>query len=195
MKTTRMLAGRVRFTLVVGIVLALYLPALAQAPSGGDYKIGAGDVLEIVTWKENELSRSEVLVRIDGFVSFPLLNDVKAAGHTPMELTERIQNGLKDYIASPVVTITVKSPASKRFYILGEVRRTGEYPLVKNLTVLQAFAVAGGFTEWASKKEIILMRQEGGQEKLYRVNYKEIVKGEDLAQNIKIQADDTIVVP
>jgi len=86
---------------------------------------------------------------------------------------------------------------SKRFYILGEVLRTGEYPLVKHLTVLQAFALAlaGGFTEWASKKEIILLRQEDGKEKIYRINYKDITKGEDLSQNLKLQADDTIIVP
>jgi polysaccharide export outer membrane protein len=180
---------------VVVFVFAMQQFANAQSPAGSSYLIGSGDILEIVTWKEPELSRDEILVRIDGYISFPLLNDVKAAGQTPAELTDSIQNGLKDFIASPVVTVTVRSPASKRFYILGEVQRTGEYPLVKNLTVLQAFAVAGGFTEWASKKEIILMRQEGGQEKIYRVNYRDIVKGKDVAQNIKIEADDTIVVP
>ena len=116
----------IRLGLFIWVLTAsMYLNAYASTPSSGNYLIGAGDVLEIVTWKEPDLSRDAVLVRIDGFVSFPLLNDIKAAGHTPMELTEGIQNGLKDYIASPVVTITVKSPASKRFYILGEVRRTG----------------------------------------------------------------------
>jgi polysaccharide export outer membrane protein len=169
--------------------------ANAQSPAGGGYLIGAGDILEIVTWKEPELSREEILVRIDGYVSFPLLNDVKAAGHTPAELTESIQNGLKEFIASPVVTVTVRSPASKRFYILGEIQRTGEYPLVKNLTVLQAFAVAGGFTEWASKDEIIVLRREAGKDVILRVDYKEIADGENLQQNVKIKADDTIIVP
>ena len=73
--------------------------------------------------------------------------------------------------------------------------RTGEYPLIKDMTVLQAFAVAGGFTQWAAKDEIILLRREGGKEKIYRVNYKDITKGRDPAQNLVIQADDTIVVP
>ena len=191
------LSGGIK-TLFLLVIVAVALPAVpanAQSTSSGDYLIGAGDLLEIVTWKEPELSRKEILVRIDGYVSFPLLNDVRAAGTTTAQLTQSIQNGLKEYIANPVVTVTVRSPASKRFYILGEVRKTGEYPLIKSLTVLQAFAIAGGFTEWASKNEIILMRQEGGKEKIYRVNYKDIVKGEDVEQNIKIQADDTIVVP
>jgi polysaccharide export outer membrane protein len=94
-----------------------------------------------------------------------------------------------------VVTVHVTNPGSQRFYILGEVQNTGEYPLVKHLTVLQAFAVAGGFTEWASKKEIILLRTEDGKDKLFRINYKAITKGKDLNQNIKLKADDTIIVP
>ena len=73
--------------------------------------------------------------------------------------------------------------------------RTGEYPLTKDLTVLQAFALAGGFTQWASKKEILLMRKENGKEKIYRINYKDITKGKDFDQNLKLQADDTIIVP
>lgn len=163
--------------------------------SAQDYEIGAGDILEITTWKEPDFSREEVLVRLDGKLSFPLLNDVQAAGLTTLDLKGAIENGLKDYVSSPVVTVHVTDPNSQRFYILGEVQRTGEYPLVKHLTVLQAFAVAGGFTEWASKKEIILLRTENGKEKIYRINYKDITRGKDLSQNIKLKADDTIIVP
>lgn len=184
---------------VVVMVLFCYCfwaaPLSAQTTIGGKYQIGAGDVLEIVTWKEPDLSRNEILVRIDGYISFPLLNDIPAAGLTTVQLTQNIQDGLKDYISNPVVTVTVVTPASKRFYILGEVADTGEYTLMKSLTVLQAFAIAGGFTEWAAKDEIILMRRENGQEKIYRVNYKKIVKGKDVDQNILIQPNDTIIVP
>ena len=160
-----------------------------------DYQIGAGDILEITIWKEPDLSREEVLVRTDGKVSFPLLNDVQAAGLTPLEMKRNMEVGLKEFISNPFVTITVRSPESQKIYILGEVLNTGEYPLTKNLTVLQAFALAGGFTEWASKKEIILMRKEGGKEKIYRINYKSIIKGKDLGQNLTLKADDTIIVP
>ena len=163
--------------------------------SAQDYEIGAGDILGITTWKEPDFTREEVLVRLDGKITFPLLNDVPAAGLTTMDLKRVIENGLKDYISNPVVTVNVRQPLSKRFYILGEVRRTGEYPLVKHLTVLQAFALAGGFTEWASKKEIILLRQENGKEKIYRINYKDITRGKDFSQNIKLKTDDTIIVP
>lgn len=159
------------------------------------YKIGSGDVLEIVTWKEPDFSRPEVLVRTDGKISFPLLGDVQAAGRTPMEIRKEIESGLKAYVGNPIVTVTVKNPASQKFYILGEVKKTGEYPLIKGLTVLQAFAIAGGFTDWASKKEIILLRYENGKEKVYNINYKKIVDDKDFSQNINIKTDDTIVVP
>ncbi len=163
--------------------------------SRDDYLIGSGDILEIVTWKEEDFSLDEVLVRSDGKLTFPLLNDVQAAGLTTLELKRVIEKGLKAYVANPIVTVNIKQPLSKQFYVLGEVLNTGEYPLTKNLTVLQAFALAGGFTEWASKKEIILLRHEDGKDKIYRINYKNIVKGKDLSQNIKLKADDTIIVP
>ena len=185
--------------------LMVSLPAYAQEKKQNmtviaetmvnEYQIGIGDILEIVTWKEMDFTREEVLVRTDGKISFPLLNDFPAAGLSPMELKYNIENGLKAYVAHPVVTVHVRNPVSQKVYVLGEVKRTGEYPLVKHLTVLQAFALAGGFTTWASKKEIILLRHEGGKDKIYRINYKDIAKGKDLSQNIKLQADDTIIVP
>ena len=166
-----------------------------KVPDKNSYVIGSGDILEIITWKEADFTREDVLVRIDGKITFPLLDDVQAAGITPMQLKKAIEIKLKDYIDNPVVTVNVTNPSSQRFYILGEIANTGEYPLVKQLTVLQAFALAGGFTEWAAKKEIILLRKENGQEKLYRVNYKDIAKGKHLDQNVLIRADDTIIVP
>jgi polysaccharide export outer membrane protein len=195
------------FCLLMSLIIGLGLPAAADEKSAdakqtwsvkaspNDYKIGAGDILEITIWKEPDLSREEVLVRTDGKISFPLLNDVQAAGLTPLEMKGNMEFGLKQFISNPFVTITVRSPDSQKIYILGEVLNTGEYPLTKNLTVLQAFALAGGFTEWASKKEIVLMRKEDGKEKIYRINYKNIIKGKDLSQNLMLKADDTIIVP
>ena len=188
---------RVKFSfLLYGAFLTLLFSALpCSGGPAGTYIIGPGDMLEIVTWKEPDFSREEVLVRTDGFISFPLLNDVQAAGLTPTDLKMSIQKGLAAYVANPEVTVTVVTSDSKKFYILGEVASTAEYPLTKNLTVLQAFALAGGFTEWASKKEIILIRKENGEDKMYRVNYKDIVKGKDIGQNLTIRPDDTIIVP
>jgi polysaccharide export outer membrane protein len=160
-----------------------------------DYRIGAGDVIEVATWKEPELSRKEVLVRVDGKISFPLIGDIPAAGMTPPELTETIQKGLTNYVTAPVVTVTVTNPGSQKVYVLGEVMKTGEYPILKTLTVLQAFALAGGFTQWAAKDEIILIRKDGAKDRIYKINYKDIVKGRDVENNLPLQANDTIVVP
>ena len=159
------------------------------------YRINPGDILRIVTWKEEDFTIDQILVRIDGNISFPLLNDVKAAGLTPLMLKDIIENGLKNYVANPIVTVTVVDPQSQRFYILGEVENTGEYPILKNLTVMQAFAIAGGFTEWAEKDEIILVRNEGGKRKVYRIDYKDMAKGKNLKQDLTLKADDTIIVP
>lgn len=159
-----------------------------------DYKIGPSDTLNIVTWEEERFS-IEGLVRIDGKITFPLLNDIQAAGLTPMELKAEIEKKLKVYVENPIVTVTVVNPNSKKFYVLGEVARTNEYPLLKETTVLQAFAIAGGFTEWASKKEILLIRRENGKDNILEINYKDIIKGKNPENNILLKENDTIVVP
>ncbi len=159
-----------------------------------EYRIGAGDELNINVWKEDDLNLESAIVRIDGKVTFPLLGDLQAAGLTPMELKKKIELELGKFVESPTVTITLLNSGSQRFYILGEVTATGEYPIIKNLTVMQAFALAGGFTEWASKKEILLFRKENGKKITIKIDYRDIVKG-DFSKNIPIQADDTIIVP
>ena len=185
------------FVLIIAITTLMVNPICA-APAENEesaYKIGAGDILRIVTWKEPDFTLEEVLVRIDGKISFPLLNDVQAAGLTPLMMKDVVESELKTFVSNPVVTVTVVTPASKKFYVLGEVQTTGEYDLVKELTVLQAFALAGGFTEWASKKEIILLRRENGKKIVFKINYKDLAKGKNLKQNVLIKANDTIIVP
>lgn len=188
------------FTIILLTAIIMFPSRFCFAAQEGagttqEYRIGVGDILEIVTWKEPDFSREEVLVRLDGKISFPLINDIPAAGKTTTDLKEAIEKRLKEYISNPNVTVTIRNAASQRFYILGEVANTGEYPLTKDLTVLQAFALAGGFTEWASKNEIILFRREGGKEQVFRINYKKIVKDQDFSQNVTIRANDTIIVP
>ena len=115
-----------------------------QSPAA--YKIGKGDVLEIITWKEPDFSR-EAPVRMDGMISFPLLKDIPAAGRTTFEIENEIRSRLNRYVTHPVVSVSVKSQGSKKFYIIGEVQNPGEYPFEKDLTVLQALALSGGLTE------------------------------------------------
>ena len=196
------------FSICITVILTLPLARVAYSEDNNStskeemvaetdnnyYKIGTGDILEIITWKEEDFSR-EVFVRIDGRITFPLLDDIQAAGRTTMQVKKEIETKLKEFIEDPIVTVILKSPLSQKFYILGEIAKTGEYQLAKELTILQAFALAGGFTEWASKTEIILLRRENGKERIIRVNYKNIIKGKDLDQNIPIQVNDTIIVP
>ena len=177
------------------LITIFFVPQIFAGDKDTSYKIGSGDLLQLITWKEPDFSLDEILVRTDGKITFPLLDDIQAAGLTPLELKKNIQRKLRKFVSRPVVTVIVRSPASQKFYILGEVALTGEYALTKDLTVLQAFALAGGFTEWASKKEIILLRREDGKEKIIRVNYKNIIKGKDFSQNVRIKANDTIIVP
>ena len=167
----------------------------AKGMANKDYIIGNGDILQISTWKEPDLSVKEVKVRLDGKITFPLVNDIKAAGLSTMALKKELETQLASYVESPIVTVMLLQAVSQRYYVLGEVKQVGEYPINKKLTVMQAFAVAGGFTEWASKNEILLLRQLNGKEKIFRIKYKDILKGKSLDNNFLIQADDTIVVP
>ena len=139
------------------------------------YLIGEEDVLAINVWKEPEISRV-VPVRPDGKISLPLLNDVQAAGLTPMQLAMVITERLKKYVTDPQVTVIVTAINSRRFYILGEVNRAGAYPLLPNMTVLQALSGAGGFTQFANLKGIYILRNESGKQMKYPFNYKEVIK-------------------
>jgi polysaccharide export outer membrane protein len=165
-----------------------------QRVTAATYLVGKGDLLEIVTWKEPDFSR-EVQVRIDGKISFPLLDDIDAAGRTTEALEEEIREELSEYVTHPVVSVSVKEARSQRYYIVGEVVEPGEYPLLKELSVMQAFALAGGFTEWARKKNIVLIRRDGGKEKSIPINYDEIVGKGTLEQNVLLKAEDILVVP
>ena len=160
----------------------------------GDYQIGVGDVLNINTWKEDDLSFEQVFVRNDGKITFPLLDDIQAADRSTMELKEIIQKKLSDFVEAPTVTVTLASAGSQKYYILGEVKNVGEYPLVKKLTVVQAFALAQGFTEWASKDEIILFRRQQGKDEMIKIDYDDITDG-NLQNDIQLRADDIIIVP
>ncbi len=158
------------------------------------YKIGIGDILSITTWKEPDFTVESVRVRSDGKITFPLLDDIQAEGLSTMILKKAVQKKLSVYVESPNVTVTLINPMSRRFYILGEILRTGEYPLTKKLTVMQAFALAGGFTEWADKNKILLYRRGDNMEETIIIRYKDIIKG-DFSKDIQLQPDDTIIVP
>jgi polysaccharide export outer membrane protein len=164
------------------------------ATDNPNYVIGAQDVLDISVWKEPELTRA-VPVRPDGKISMPLLNDVQAAGRTPLELAADITAGLKKFVTDPQVTVIVSTINSQRVYILGEVTRAGAYPLLPDMTVLQALSSAGGFTQYANLKKIYVLRVEDGKQVKHAFNYKDVLAGKAADQNIFMKAGDTIVVP
>ena len=168
-------------------------PSAAGPVAGATYIIGADDTLHIDVWKESDLTVT-LPVRSDGMISLPLLNDVQAAGLTPMQLAASLTNKLKKYLADPRVTVVVTQMNSQRYYVTGEVLHTGAQPLLPNMTVLQALANAG-FTQFANTKGIYVLRAQNGKQQKIVVNYKQLVKGDAMGQNILLKPGDTIVVP
>jgi len=169
--------------------------ASAAKPHDDSFVIGNDDVLAINVWKEPDVSRS-IPVRSDGKISLPLVGEVQATGRTPLKLEQDIAVRLKNYIAEPEVTVIVQQINSQKFNILGMVSRPGSYPINNSATVLDAIALAGGFRDFAKQKSIYILRQSAdGSETRLPFNYKEVVKGRNPSQNIKLQPRDTIVVP
>jgi polysaccharide export outer membrane protein len=178
------------------VLTARNIASQPPKPVTGDsnYSIGPEDVLTIDVWKEPEISRT-VPVRRDGKISLPLLNDLQAAGLTPTQLSSEIVEKLHETVINPRVTVIVTQMGSERIYILGQVTRGGAYPLVPDMTAVQALSIAGGFTPFANLKKIHVMRTENGEDKIFPINYKEVVSGRKPEQNIHLKPGDTIVVP
>ncbi|MCS7313954.1 MAG: polysaccharide biosynthesis/export family protein [Bryobacterales bacterium] len=168
--------------------------ALAEAPPAAvdprTYIIGPEDILLIRVWREPEHS-GLVTVRPDGKITLPLIGDIQAAGLTPDKLDAEVTNALAKYINNPDVIVSVQAVRSKRYYVTGEVNRPGAYPLVTPVTVLEALTLAGGFRDFANKKNITILR--GNQR--FRFNYNDVIKGKNLSQNIVLQHGDYIIVP
>jgi polysaccharide biosynthesis/export protein len=159
------------------------------------FQMGPDDVLAINVWKEPEISRS-VPVRSDGKVSLPLVGEVQASGQTPKQLEAEISKKLASYISEPEVTVIVQQIKSQRFNILGQVTRPGTYPLSNPTTVLDAIALAGGFRDFAKQKSIYVLRQSAdGTSSRLPFNYKDVIKGKDLQQNVRLEPRDTVYVP
>ncbi len=169
-------------------------PAPTPATTDASYVIGAQDVLSIDVWKNQEISRS-VPVRPDGKISLPLLNDVQAAGLTPMQLQNNLREALKKFISDPQVTVIVTQINSQRIYVLGEVAHPGAFPMLPHMTVLQALSTAGGFNQFAKESGVYVLRTENGKQVTMPFNYKEVVRGKRADQNIELKPGDTVVVP
>lgn len=194
MKRSRMvwILGAAVLTAIIGAsVVSAQQKAGVQASE--DYIISVQDVLDIHVWKEPELSR-EVVVREDGKISMPLVDDLQAAGQTPVELKKAITQKLSEFLADPQVTVIVKVPKKYKVFVTGNVTRPGQYESPHPVTPLQAVAMAGGLNEWASNKLIILSR-EGDKPTRKVLNYKDVVSGESLEENQPLKSGDTVIVP
>ncbi|HEY6769524.1 MAG TPA: polysaccharide biosynthesis/export family protein [Candidatus Sulfotelmatobacter sp.] len=165
----------------------------SNAVNRPDYVIGADDTLHVSVWKEPDLTAT-LPVRSDGKISLPLLNDVQAAGLTPMQLADSITVKLKKFIADPRVTVVVTGMNSQRIFVTGEVLHSGAMPLLPNMTMLQALSAAG-FNQFSNVKGIYLLRTENGKQLKLPFNYKEVVKGRHPEENIQLRPGDTVVVP
>ncbi len=170
--------------------------AAADAYIAGDYKIGSEDVLEVIVWKNPDLTKV-VSVRPDGKISLPLIGDVDAEGLTVAQLKKALEARLKEYKESPNVSVVVQQVNSYGVYVLGEVAKPGRYQLKTYTTVLQAISTAGGFTPYAAKNKMFVLRKSSnkGAEIRINVSYDDIVSGEDSSKNILLVPGDTVVVP
>ena len=170
--------------------------AAADAYITGDYKIGSEDVLEVIVWKNPDLTKV-VSVRPDGKISLPLIGDVEAEGLTVAQLKKALEARLKEYKESPNVSVVVQQVNSYSVYVLGEVAKPGRYQLKTFTTVLQSISSAGGFTLYAAKNKMFVLRKSSnkGDEIRINISYDDIVSGEDSSKNILLVPGDTVVVP
>lgn len=164
-----------------------------KAPANNFY-VGPGDVLEVSVWNDETLTR-EVIVRPDGFISFPLIGEVKAEGRTVDEIRQAVEEQMQDYVPDVPVTVMLLSLSSTRVYVIGKVQQPGGFLLNDETRFLQILSLAGGLTTFADRGGIVVIRDHGQEQELIEIDYDEIAKGKDLSQNIILEPGDTIVVP
>jgi polysaccharide export outer membrane protein len=190
--------------LLIGWILATAAPSVVYSQEGASpkapgavaadsdqYIIGPEDVLLIYVWKEESLTKT-LPVRIDGKISLPLVDDVQAAGLTPLKLKETLTEKLKGFIESPTITVTVMEANSFKVYVSGQVKQPGVHRIRSEISLVKLIIMVGGFTEWADQKKITIIKKEKGVEKRITANYKKIIEGEE--PDIIINRDDTVIV-
>jgi polysaccharide export outer membrane protein len=172
--------------------------AIAMATDGGPspvtYRLQAGDVLEISVWKETDLQR-DVLVRPDGSFSFPLAGEIDARGKTVEDVRGILVDRLQKFIPAPAVSVAVKQIGGNRIYVVGKVGHAGDFPLTNPLDVMQAISLAGGVTPYAAINDIVILRRQNGQQRMFSFHYSDVARGRNLSQNIQLESGDTVVVP
>ena len=166
-------------------------PQGAAAPvDSNSFKVGPADVLNVRVWHEQEFS-GPVSVHPDGKITLPLVGDLTVGGMTPAQIEQVIAQALTKYVVKPLVTVTVQEVLSKKYYLDGEIARVGEYPLVAPTTVLEAISRAGGLRDFANEKKIYILRGD----KRILFNYKDVIHGKHMDQNIPLEPGDHVIVP
>ncbi len=163
---------------------------IAQAP----YIIGPGDVLDISVWKDTALTKV-VPVLPDGTISFPLVNEMPAAGKTVGELRQDMEKKIASYIADPVISVSIQQVNSMQIFILGRVNHPGRFVLNRDINVLQALAIAGGVNAFAEKDNIRIFRENGDGQQILAFDYDDVTRGRNMEQNIPLERGDIIFVP
>jgi polysaccharide export outer membrane protein len=184
-----------RVLIAITALLCSSVHAEAPAPPATPgYRLQPGDVLQVNVWKETDL-QSEVLIRPDGGISFPLAGDLTASGKTTAELRADLERRVRILIPDAVVTVSVKAPNGNRVFVIGKVNRPGDFPLLRPTDVMQALSLAGGATPFANTNKIRVLHREGAHQTSIRFHYSDVARGKHLEQNILLQSGDTVVVP
>jgi len=169
-------------------------PTAARAANATDYQIGPEDVLDVAVWNNPAISRTTP-VRPDGMISLPLLNDVQAAGLTPMQLRDDIAKKLTEYLPNPEVSVIVREVNHFKVSVLGEVKKPGRYDFKGQASVLDAIALAGGLSDFAARSKILVLRNEGNGTKRIPVNYNKIVSSSAEQDDVQLKPGDIVLVP
>jgi polysaccharide export outer membrane protein len=172
--------------------------AQAQAPAqivAGDYKLHAGDTLDIAVWKEPEMLRPAVVISPDGQFSYPLAGQIQAAGKTVAEVRGEIETRLKKYIPDPVVMLGIKEVGGNVAYVIGQVNKPGALVMNPQINVLQALSLAGGGTPFAKLDDVIIIRGSGANQRVMQFRFGQVSSGKNLAQNIVLESGDVVLVP
>jgi polysaccharide biosynthesis/export protein len=169
-------------------------PAAAAAEATAGYHFNPGDLVRVSVWREEELDR-QALVQPDGTISFPLVGQIAAAGRTPQEVQGEIVKRIETYIPEPVVTVELLEARGNKVYVIGEVEHPGEYQLGRPITAVQAISLAGGFTPFAGRGRIQILRRDASGDTSIPFDYNAVADGKNLAGNIELLPGDTVIVP
>jgi len=199
MKLFKFIGIAALLTLTLNSAYAQDAPAAKQearieAAKLDPYHVNPGDILSISVWREETL-QSDVLVRPDGFISFPLAGDVEAAGNTVTEIQEQLTERLAKFIPDVVVTVSTLQIGGNKIYVIGQVARPGEFLVNPRVDIMQALAMAGGLTPFADVNDITILRRRGHVRMAIPFNYKDLERGKKLDQNVILQPGDVVVVP